>query len=422
MNNLPVVLSFHFLARFAVYRVLTQLLGVGTLLLTARWMGANAYGEVTAILSLAAVTANLAGLSLGQTLHRYFQINTNISWRLLVGTLQSMALILGGVGAAIGLALQSDASTGGAWNISPALIAAIIALCPLLIWEDYFAHLASLYNQLTTLAHSQISGRCVTLLALAFLTAFSWLSRESAIAAFMLGSLIIFLLSNLSLKSHRFELNHALAWNLLKSIPWLHLNTMGSLAIGQANILIVAYFEKPASVAHYQIASQMITAILWVPQAIIPVMYSGIAASSPDLFWPTHRRLLIIGLLLTGCIALLGSYLAPLILPWLVGQDYIPAVTYFHELLPVLLGMSFAQLLTPQWLARGLFKESAILTFLLGIASIIAARDGAAKTGVEGVISVNLITYGIIVPSVQLIFALWCGRRVSTVKPYSEKP
>ncbi|MGZ8250089.1 MAG: hypothetical protein ACXWUF_18870, partial [Methylomagnum sp.] len=76
MNNLPVVLSFHFLARFAVYRVLTQLLGVGTLLLTARWMGANAYGEVTAILSLAAVTANLAGLSLGQTLHRYFQINT----------------------------------------------------------------------------------------------------------------------------------------------------------------------------------------------------------------------------------------------------------------------------------------------------------------------------------------------------------
>jgi O-antigen/teichoic acid export membrane protein len=196
---------------------------------------------------------------------------------------------------------------------------------------------------------------------------------------------------------------------------------MGSLAIGQVNILIVADFGKPADAAHYQIASQMINAILWVPQAMLPVMYSGIAASSPDRFWTTHRQLLIIGLLLTGCIALLGDYLAPLILPWLVGQDFTPAVAYFHRLLPVLLGMSFAQLLTPQWLARGLFKESAILTFLLGIASIIAARAGAAQTGVEGVISVNLIAYGIIVPSVQLLFTLWCGRRASKVKPPPEE-
>ncbi len=402
-------LNLSFISKFAVSRILAQIFAVVATLASARWLGPVAQGEVATTLSWATIVASLAGLSIGQTIHYLVRSDQKNSSNSLIGTLLTVAIAHGFLGGFAGLSIYSLLSLDSA--ITVPMFCAAIALCPLIIWEDYLVNITSKLGRLRELAQFQLAGRLFTLLSMAILIKGLKLGSQGSIASFVIGGLAVLIYSTRRLVTDHTNFQPSLASSLAISAKWLHLNTISSLALGQANILILAHYGDETDVACYSIANQIIGVLLWLPQAIVTISYAGIAECSPDEYWPTHRRLICIGLFITACFVILSWLLVPQLLTYIAGPSYFKAGIYFRNLLPCVVGLAFAVLMTPQWISRGLFRLTASLTFAVGLTSLVASIIQAKIYGVQGIIMVNLAVYSGIVPLSQLTFAIWCEIR-----------
>lgn len=409
MSNLRLI------AHMSVARGYGVLLSLLTLFVSARLLGPEGRGEFAAAIAWASLLATLCNLSLGQALqHRLQSAVSRPSLAEQLGTLGRLAVILSALaaGAAVTMYVATDGTIFK--GLAPSSLLVALLMIPFLIWEQYTSNISAAAAQTGLLNRSQYWGRTAGFALFFLLVMYLQWGVRGALLSQLAGQVLVTVLVTLPL----WRLGgRALNWvagevtPLLRSGVVIHLTTVSAFLLDQISILLINNYLEKQDVGHYQLAQQMVGLMLIVPQSALMVIYGGLASSRPDQFWPQQRRInqrVLAGL---AVLALLAYALAPALIRLVAGEAFAPSAAMFRALLPTVLGVSLALLMTPQWIGRGLLKLNTILTIVTSAVVVACSALAIPRFGVDGAIYVRLGVYAVWIPMVQLIFWAWCSRR-----------
>ena len=248
-------------------------------------------------------------------------------------------------------------------------IAVVFAALPFAIWERFGSQLLICTGHLRFFNQRLIVASLLGFLALiVVLVLFDW---------GVIGGLIVTVLSTVlvsTLGIHRLWevagkcliVRSAELLSLIRDGLKLHLHTIGGTFLALSGVLLVNYYRNPNEVGWYQLAVQMVTALMIVPQAVWVVLNEKIAGKGPDKIWPLQRALLIQSIGLMMFIISVSYLMAPYAVLLIAGESFSPSIELFRIMLPSAFGMSLSYFMGTQWLGRGLFGQTALLTVLFG--------------------------------------------------------
>lgn len=386
---------------------------------TARLLGPDGRGLLVAVISWVTLFATVAGLSLGEVSQYWIQSSGRRDW--LPTLLGSMLSCMAGLSVlAVVAAIVFYWSTGGEFmrNVPVSLFAVGLLIVPFLVWEQYARYLLLGAGKVRIFNIAQVLGGTVGIAAvLLFLTVWN-LGVSGALFAHLSGVCVLGAVAFASLwrvASFRIKVEIDVVRRLFGGALKLHLNTIGVLLMAHTNILMLNHFSTVREVGWYQFSLQLIMAMLIIPQAASMILFSRVAEIGPDRTWPEQKRL--IGQMF-GVMTVLSTaafFAAPEIVTVLAGQEFTPSIKAFRLLLPVLFGMSLAVLMAPQWIGRGIFLPTSILTLCTGVANISLNFILIPSYGMMGAIWAMNISYFAVVVVGQLVFAGWVERKSRAV-------
>lgn len=380
------------------------------LILTARLLGPEGRGLLAALQAWAILFATVLGLSLGHVTQYRIQGQPSEEWLpRMFGTLLYAALALASLGVVI--AGGTYVISGGTFfrGIDPLLFATGLLLLPLLIWDEYATNLLTAAGLLRVANVAQIIGKSFVVVGLFALVYWGAMGVFGAVLAQVLGQTVIAGLGIYALHRQsrgvicfvRSELRP-----LLVGSTKLHLNTIGAFLLGQATILMLNQFASKEETGWYQLAFQLAMIPLVIPQAVSAIFFEKMATIGPDRFWLQQekigRQILVIMLAMAGSCYLLAPWLIPLV----AGEQFTPSVNLFRLLLPVQLCMGFAVFMTNQWIGRGFFALTTVITLLTGLGNILLNLLLIPRFGAVGAVWSLLASF----VGISLCMQIWCVR------------
>lgn len=383
-------------------RIYSLVIGVVTLFLTARLLGPEGRGQVATITTWVGMFSTFAYLSLGQVaLHRMASDAQKTGLGRLFGSLLLIASILTVIGWFVaGMLYLFDPK--GTFHQLPALpfLIGFLSL-PFLIWEQYGSSLLIGLERIRIYNRNQILGRTVAIIAVFLLVGGLNLGVSGVLGAMLVGQVIVamagigFLFSSvrereLSCRPDKREIKALLTYGVK-----LHPNAIGTFLITSSNILILHHYHGAEQTGYFQLASQLVGVLMIFPQAANMVIFGKVATLGPDGAWPYNRRLLMqmtLGMIVLGVVA---AVLAPWAIIFLAGKAFEPAVRPFQWMLLGLVGMTFATVMTPQWIGRGYFWQAAVLSVGIGGINLAINLWLIPKWGMQGAVCAFIGTYAI---------------------------
>lgn len=388
------------------------LIGVIFLFLTAHYLGPEGRGVIASITAWVSLFAVFSGLSLGQVVQYHLQGKRRQEWLPdALGTLAFLSTILSLFGCLAAYIIYQTSDGQAFRNIPvPVLILGFVML-PFIMWEEYGSFLLSAADSLRAYNIAQIIGRTAGICAIIVLSLWGNLDVIGAISSLAGGQIILCLISVWALWKLAYRTMHVDSGMLkafLNGAAKLHLNTIAAFLLGQVNILMLNHYGAKGEVGWYQLSFQMITIMLVVPQAASLVLYSKMAEVGPDTIWPKQKKLILqvlSAMILLSCLAYL---IAPAIITLLAGPAFEPSITVFRLLLPAMIGMTIATLLANQWIGRGIFLTTTMITLATAIVNIVINFYAIPKYGMMGAVWSMILSYTVFAIVVQLCFACYC--------------
>ena len=398
-------------------KVYSLLAGLAILFLSARWLGPEGRGRLVAVTTWVTLFSTLGGLSLGQVAMHRATVLRDRPW--LASTLGSL-LSIAGVVTVITWALVTGVyvpTHGQAFKgLSPTQLCIGFAALPFLVWEQYGSSLLTAIDQIRIYNLAQFFGRTVGLVLFIALVLYFRLG--------VLGALIAVLASQItvSLAGLRFLLAQAqtristdvgTVRELLSGGSKLHLNAIGAFLYTSTDVLIIDRYRGHAATGHYQMAVQMSSILLLIPQAAAMVMFGKVSQAGPDAFWASQKKIVFAVTAAVAGIAIAAAAVAPILIPLVAGKGYTPSVGVFQLLVLGLIGMAFTTLMGPQWIGRGLFWQIAALTVVGGLLNFTANCVLVPKYGMYGSVAATLATYAFSL-AVNIAMVVWVSKQVSS--------
>lgn len=402
-------------AETSAARIYTLVVGIISLFLTARMLGPEGRGMLAAAGAWVGLFATLAGLSLGQVVQFRVQRRKIEDW--LPGSLGLLLMCAGGLSllAYFFAVLAHFSSTTEIFKDIPLpLLVLAFAMLPLMIWEEYGSSLLIAAGRLQAYNQAQFVGRTTWLAVLVVLIVLFHTGVVGALYAQLSGQVVVGLISLLVLwraagRSVHFNCNGL--GEVLKGSARLHLNTVGSFLLAQTSVLMLNQFVTKAEVGHYQLAYQMMAILLIVPQAVSMVLFSRMSEVGPDSLWTDQKRIALQTAVVMLLLIAMAYLLVPKLIPLMAGPGFEPSIAIFQLLLPNLVGLTFAQIMTCQWIGRGIFMLTALCTFGVAAANVVANAVLIPRYGISGAIWSGWVCYLGITVIVQGGFAWWCERQ-----------
>jgi O-antigen/teichoic acid export membrane protein len=400
------------IAETSAARIYGLLTGLLSLFITARILGPEGQGILAATIVWVRMFASFGGLSLGQVVQHRFQENKSGNW--LPGTLGTLLLLSAVVTLLICAAVSwiQGAEVSLFKGIPPVILAIGLIMLPFLIWEEYGSSLLILGNRLRIYNAAQFIGRTAGLLTLIILIVWMDMDLPGAIMAHVSGQVIlasIALFALFAMTSSWPFFSTVEAKALLAGSARLHFNTIGSFLLAQSTILMLNHLATQEEVGWYALAYQTVSVLLIIPQSTTLVLYSKMATAGPNGIWPEQKKVVIRIMALLTALSAAACVAAPGVV-LLAGEKFLPSVDLFRLLLPVLLGMSLAQLMTNQWIGRGFFLSTTSLTLGTALLNILLSFFLIPRFGVSGAVWAMLAAYAGLAVMVQLAFACWCEK------------
>ena len=403
------------LAETGAARIFGLLSGTIVILLTARILGPERQGTLSVAIAWVTLFANFAGLSLGQVIHYRIQVMKNKDWFPgIFSGLVFFVLVLSSLAYIIVFGIYHVTRGELFKNISPVLMIFAFSLLPMIIWEQYSSNLLAAIGKLRQYNTAQYVGRGFwVLFTFIFLVTMNW-GIKGAIFAQIVGQAFLVLIGSVALfkfSSKQLQLQKEEIKEMLKGSAKLHFNTISTILLSQASILMLNHFAEKAQVGWFQLAYQMVLMILIIPQAASIVLFSRMSEVGPDRLWKDQKKFIFYVLGIVGLLSTIAYLIAPIIVPLAVGPEFSPTVKVFRLLLPIIFGMSLAQLMTSQWIGRGVLIPTTLATMLGAAVNIFANAILIPKYGMEGAVWASLLSYLGFAVFVQTCFAFWCEKK-----------
>jgi O-antigen/teichoic acid export membrane protein len=393
-----------------------------TLIITARWLGPQGRGVLAAVITWVTLFATFGSLSLGQVaIHRAAE-RRGEPW---LGETLAMLLVITAVVTAAGwlIAAVLYVATRGAMfhGIAPAILIAGFMMLPFLLWEQYGSSLLTAIDRLDIYNNWQIVGRTAGVVLLLIMAASRW-GVLGAVVALVVAQAVTGVagLPHLLRAAGGFvPLRIGAIGELLRGGAKLHLNAIGMYLVMSTDVLIINYYRGAAETGYYQLAVQLVNTLLIIPQAAAMVLYGRVAQLGPDAAWAYNRRALGGVTLLVVILAAIAAFAGPLLIPLIAGHSFDPAIAPFRWLLAAVVGMTFATMMAPQWIGRGMFLQASLITALLGAMNLVISLAWVPRYGMYGSVAGTVITYvvAVIVNSVMAVVCERSARRAGLSAP-----
>ena len=365
-------------------RALALLISLASLSITARVLGPDGRGIIGGAITWINLLATLGSLSIGQVLIERAATNRDGSW---IGSVFGAGVVLVcGLSGLVWLAALAAASFAPQvfGQLPWWALAVVLTALPFAMWERFGSQLLICTGHLRF-----FNTRLVVASALGFITlvVVLVLLEWGVVGGLIVTALSTVLVSTLGVQKlweatgKSFNLRMPELFSLVRNGLKLHLHTIGGTLLTLSGVLVVNSYRSPSEVGWYQLALQMITALMIVPQAVWLVLNEQIAGKGVEKLWPLQRKLLVQS---TGVMMLLiaVSYLmAPYAVRLIAGENFSPSIELFRIMLPSAFGMSLSYFMGTQWLGRGLYGQTAFLTALLGASNIIMNMIFVPKFG-----------------------------------------
>jgi O-antigen/teichoic acid export membrane protein len=397
-------------------RVYAVAAGAVSLIFTARSLGPSGRGSVAAAVTWAALFSTLGYLSLGQVaIHRATGKPVAEWLRPTLSTLVAMTGIVTLTGwlVAVSIYVFSD---GHAFGRMPGYALVLgFATLPFLVWEQYGSWLLVAVGKISFYNRREVFGRTLGVLLVILLVGVAGAGVAGALVALLIAQLVVAgagwrYLSRLA--GGRLELDWATLRGMVADGLKLHFNAVGSFLFAEAAVLTVQSIRGPAETGPFQVAVQLMSVAILIPQAASMSLFGEVARLGANGAWPGTRRVLVT---LTGVMAGVGvaAYLlAPLVVPFLFGDAFRSAVPVFQILVLGIVGQTFSSVMASQWIGRGLFWQSSLMTVALGLMNVAACIVLVHAYGMKGAAYSLLGVYGVSIVG-NGIMAVWVNRRVA---------
>ena len=410
------------IAATAAVRGVSLVTGLGTLAITARWLGPDGRGATAGATAWATLVAGLCHLSIAQVIVRDAARRPGGNW--LTEQFRNVLLIGGG-----GVVLAWIAITA-LYAIAPVRVFGLLAAAPLvvamlmvpwLVLETYATTMLPGIGALRTLNASQLTSRAVGIVLLVILIAVLHFGVLGALSATLAGLAVggAVTLRRLWLAGGRASrISLASLSPLIRGGATLHLNAVGSILLSNIDVIVVQQTLPLAATGIYQLAVQAALLPMMLPQAATTVFYGRVTSLGPDAAWRQSGRAMIGVLAAVTLTCLAAALLAPRVVAILAGPRFSAAVPLFRVLLVGTVAQTFSTMMAPQWIGRGLFRTASGITLLLGLSTMLALRLIVPRYGLHGAVAVVVTAY-LATAAVNLVFARWVAMRAadSTNRP-----
>jgi O-antigen/teichoic acid export membrane protein len=396
-------------------RIYSVAAGAVSLILTARVLGPAGRGSVAAAVTWAALFSTLGYLSLGQVaIHRATGKEAAEWLRPTLSALVAMTAIVTLTGWAVA-ALIYAFSDGRAFGRMPGYALVLgFATLPFLVWEQYGSWVLIAVGKLSFYNRREVFGRTLGVLLIVLLVGVAGAGVIGALVALLIAQTVVAgagwrYLSRLA--GGRLELEWPMLRGMVADGLKLHFNAVAAFLFAEAAILIVQSIRGPAETGPFQVAVQLMTVAILIPQAASMSLFGEVARLGPNGAWPAARRVLLILTVVMAGVGMVGYVLAPTVVPLLFGDGFKSAVPVFQILVLGIVGQTFSSVMASQWIGRGLFWQSSLLSVTLGICNVVACillvhaygMKGAAYS-LLGVYTISILGNG--------VMALWVDRQV----------
>lgn len=367
-------------------RALAFLIGLASLSVTARVLGPEGRGIIAGATTWINLLATLGSLSVGQVVIHRAASGRDLSW---VNSAFGAGVVLTcGLSGFIWVgALLAGYFAGSVYGQLPGwALVVVFAAIPFAMWERFGSQLLICTGHLTYFNQRLVVVSILGFLALMIVLVLFDGGVVGGLVVTVLSSALVSIVGIQKLwgiSGKCFNVRGAELFSLLKDGLKLHLHSVGGTLLALSGILTVNYYGKPSEVGLYQLAVQMVTALMIVPQAVWVVLNEKIAGQGPDRVWPLQRTLLVQNIGLMLLLIAISYVIAPYAVLFIAGESFLPSVDLFRIMLPSVLGMSLSYFLGTQWLGRGLFWQTALLTLLFGAVNLILNLVYIPKFGVS---------------------------------------
>lgn len=403
------------LSRTVGAKLYSLAIGVLTLTLTARWLGPEGRGEYAAALAWVATFVGIAHCSLAEV------ASQRLSGLAHEQRFRAVAMAL--VYACLALTVLAWVSAAVLWHLrqdmfgqlSAGLLALAFAYVPWMIWEIYGTALLIMSERIVLANISLVLGRTLSIVCVLLAVGVWDLGVTGVLLAGLAGQVLVS--SGAIWLVWQRCARHLPSWPairaefkpLLSGSARLHLNALGAMLLGSTSVLIINARLGAEATGQFQLAQQLIGVLLVAAQAAMQLLYGRLGAVGVDATWEIQRWMIfrVVGLtVLAGTVAAL---LAPWWLVWVAGPGFEDAVALFQMLVPGLIATSFATLMTPQWIGRGLFLTVSMTAIATGGLHLAAAWFWVSAQGVHGAIYAQWLAQGLSL-AVNLVMYVYCER------------
>jgi O-antigen/teichoic acid export membrane protein len=392
------------------------LASLASLAITSRLLGPEGRGYVAVVTSLVALTATVASMSLGQVAlnHAAEHRGRHEEWLpASFGVLLTVALAMSAVAIAILATLFGLGIAREAAGVPLQYLALGILALPLTIWTGYANYLLLASDRVRKSSFAQVAGAVATLTGIAAMVWWFGLGVSGALLATVAGLLVSTAISGhylLEAAGRTVRLSASIASRFLRNGLKLHLTSIGAILFASLDVLMVHHFRGPSEAGLFQLATQLYLPLLLIPQALAEVLGSKLGVVGPQGLWVYQRRVLPLAMLAMGAVAAVLALFAPMVVRLLAGPAFDSSVPMLRIYLLVVVGATINTTMGVQWIGRGLFWQTSMLTFVAGLANFLFNLTFIPRYGGVGAAIATVVGVYLIPVTANLLMALRCER------------
>jgi O-antigen/teichoic acid export membrane protein len=396
-------------------RVYSVLAGAVSLVLTARVLGPAGRGTVAAAVTWTLLFSTIGYLSLGQVAVHRATGRAAEEW---LGPVLAVLVAMTGLVTVGGWAVAAAVyglSGGSAFGHMPVYALLLgFATLPFFVWEQYGSWLLVAVGKISFYNRREVAGRTLGVALVVILVGVAGAGVAGALVALLIAQAVVAGAGWRFLRreaGERLTLDRAMFKSMVLDGVKLHFNAVGAALFAEAAILIVQSVRGPAETGPFQVAVQLMVVAFLIPQAASMVMFGEVARLGVDEAWPATRRVLVQLVAAMSVLAVIGFFLAPVVVPFLFGNGFKSAVPVFQILVFGVIGQTFTSVMGSQWIGRGLFWQSSLLTLALGVSNVIGCELLVRAHGMKGAAYSLLGVYVVGIVG-NTAMAVWVSRQV----------
>lgn len=381
--------------------------------MSAKVLGPSGHGVLSAATSWAAIISQLVCLSFPQIVPFFVQKNKDLPRYELNSVLLRWASIQALVGVVV-FSLFILSNTIAVLRIGTHVQEGMlfVLLVPALLFDEYLRVIYANMQELDRYNKFALIGKTIGLV-LVLMVAYGAPSNFVAfVGAYIVSGLApasLMLFQNRKALSAQCARGVSLGFFVCHGLK-LYPNTVGSLLLFNSGAVVGSLFLAQNEIGWYQFGIQIVNAISLIPQALSAVMFGEMAASTPKEVWGKQKGYAQLILMLVLVIVVIVSVIGPTLIQYFLGASWYEGGGVIISVLPLAVPIALAQVLTPQWLGRGYFNTTSLLTCGAALLSVVLNLLLLPKFGVKALVVSAWISLGVVTVIAQVWFWCYCDR------------